>query len=191
MTKQGNSFFWSGLVLSATLAMAPPVAALSEPCQLVARMAGKSYEPQPLRLASLTAQADMPAELELRFVAQNGGWFIYETAAPWMDKEQCAPLVKLHSNGSVEFAPVLRNSATGQDAVVTASFMIQTYRAEDIDRIAKRYGFRFLTRLPKAGSAIFDVRGVASYDRMLEELDRDKDIQFAVPVLSEPRYRLR
>ncbi|WP_028485957.1 hypothetical protein [Thiomicrorhabdus chilensis] len=186
-----KKIIWAGLVLGISFITSQQAAAFTGPCQLVAKMAGPAYETKALRVASFTAESAMPQAFELSFLEQNGGWFIYQTQQSWFDKESCAPLVKWHENKAIEFAPVLFNTSTGRNAVVTPSFLIKTYNKDDIDKMAGRYGFKLLTHLPRGSSAIFDVTGVTSYDRMLEELDRDKDVQVAAPVLSEPRYRLR
>lgn len=182
---------WAGLVASLSLVMVQPASAFTQACQLVAKMAGPAYETKALRVASFTAEAEMPLDFKLSFLEQNGAWFVYQTEQSWFDKESCAPLKKRFENRDIEFAPVLFNKSTGRNAVITPSFLIKTYNKADIDKMAGRYGFKMLTHLPRGSSAIFDVTGVLSYDRMLEELDRDKDIQVAAPVLSEPRYRLR
>lgn len=182
---------WTGLLLAASAMLPTQGFAFTEPCQLVAKMAGPTYDNQPKRIASFTPNTEMPEEWNLTLLEQNGGWFIYQADESWFDKETCAPLKKWHQNKEIEFAPVLLNRTSGRNAVITPSFLVKTYQKADIDKIGERYGFKLLTLLPRGGSAIFDVSGVVSYDRMLEELDRDKDIQVAVPVLSEPRYRLR
>ncbi|MDG6773653.1 hypothetical protein QCB45_04860 [Thiomicrorhabdus sp. ZW0627] len=181
---------WTGLLVAAAILPAKGFA-FTQPCQLVAKMAGPAYENQPKRIASFTQMKEMPEEWNLTLLEQNGGWFVYETDQSWFDKETCAPVKKWHNNQSIEFSPVLLNRSTGRNAVITPSFIVKTYQKSDIDKISARYGFKLLTMLPRGGSAIFDVSGVTSYDRMLEELDRDKDVQVAAPVLSEPQYRLR
>lgn len=165
--------------------------AYTQSCQWVARMAGPAYETSHQHVGSFAAPHTMPSELNLTFVERSGGWFIYETAESWFHKENCAPVAKTVKQTPWTFAPVLRNKRQAQYAVVTPSFMIKTHNKADIELMAERYGFRLLTRLPRGSSAIFDVSGVESYDRMLEELDRDKDIDYAAPVLAEKRYRLR
>lgn len=183
---------FSGLLIFAGFIFSNPVLSFTQACQLVAQMAGPAYETEPLRVASFEGPDDMPSEFGLAFLGQNGAWFIYQAEATWfVDRETCIPKIRLYGNKRFEFSPVLINQQTGHNAVVTPSFMLKTYREEDIHKIAERYDFRLLTLMPSGKAAIFDVSGVASYDKMLEELDRDKDIQFAVPVLAEPRHRLR
>ncbi|MDG6777328.1 hypothetical protein QCB44_01275 [Thiomicrorhabdus sp. zzn3] len=181
----------SGLLACLSLFMLPSANAFNEACQLVAKMAGPAYVIQENRVASFTPPDKMPEEFELTLLEQNGGWFVYQTQQAWFDKETCALLHKPSDQGRFDFAPVLLNQSTGSHAVVTSSFMIKTYRKQDIEKMAERYHFRLLTLLPSGSAAIFDVGEVASYDRMLETLDRDKDVQVAAPLLSEPRYRLR
>jgi hypothetical protein len=168
-----------------------PVSAFTGACQWVAKMAGPGYSVQPLKVASFTAPEELPEGLHLTLLERSGGWFVYQTQASWFTKETCAPVQKVVANTVFDFVPVLLNEATGRNAVVTSSFMLKTYRQGDIDKMAERYGFRLLTLLPSGNAAIFDVSGATSYDRMLEQLDRDKDVQFAVPVLAEPHYRSR
>lgn len=168
-----------------------PAQAFSGACRWVAKMAGPGYSAQPERVASFLAPEALPASLNLSLLERSGAWFIYQTPESWFSNETCAPVYKTVDKQSFEFAPVLLNAASGRNAVITPSFMIKTYQKADLEKMAERYGFQLLTLLPRGSAAIFDVGAVSSYDRMLEQLDRDKDVQFAAPVLAEPRYRLR
>ena len=188
--RQKNTIL-AGLLTFGLLSVSQASMAFTEGCQQVAKMAGPAYQTAPLKVGSFTAPENMPAEFELRYAERSGAWFIYESAESWFTKETCAPLTKTHRSQAFEFSPVVKNSQESQFAVVTPSFMIKTYNKSDIDKMAQRYGFKLLTELPSGGAGIFDVTGHSSYDRMLEILDRDKDIRYAAPVLSEKRYRLR
>jgi|GEM_PF-1489988 len=191
--RQHNTIL-AGLLTLGLMSFSQASMAFTESCQLVAKMAGPAYQTAPLKVGSFTAPETMPAEFKLDYLERSGAWFIYQSEQSWFGKESCAPLTKTTQAGkifTVEFSPVIKNSQESQFAVVTPSFMIKTYNKPDIDKMAQRYGFKLLTELPSGGAAIFDVSGQASYDRMLEILDRDKDIRYAAPVLSEKRYRLR
>ncbi len=181
----------AGLLGFSLMATTQVSMAFTEGCQLVARMAGPAYDTAPLKVASFTAPEQMPPAFGLEYWERTGAWFIYQTPQSWFTKESCAPLSKRFETTLVEFAPVLQNTKQGQYAVVTPSFMLKTYNKADIDKMAQRYNIRLLTNLPSGGAAIFDVGQQSSYDRMLEIMDRDKDIRYAAPVLSEKRYRLR
>ncbi|MBN2865066.1 MAG: hypothetical protein JXK16_03595 [Thiotrichales bacterium] len=181
----------AGLLTFGLLSFSQASLAFTEGCQLVAKMAGPAYQTAPQMVGSFTSPDNMPVAFELNYVERSGAWFVYQTEQSWFTKETCAPLTKPHKNQVFEFSPVVKNSQQGQFAVVTPSFMIKTYNKPDIDKMAQRYGFKLLTELPSGGAGIFDVSGQPSYDRMLEILDRDKDIRYAAPVLSEKRYRLR
>jgi len=182
---------WAGLLGFGLMVSAQSALAFTEGCQLVAKMAGPAYETDALKVASFTPPDQMPDVFELDYLDRSGAWFVYQSEQTWFTKERCAPLSKTHKTMTFEFAPVIKNRKQGQHAVITPSFMIKTYNKPDIEKMAERYGFKLLTELPSGGSAIFDVSGQTSYDRMLEILDRDKDIRYAAPVLSEKRYRLR
>ncbi|MEA3404404.1 MAG: hypothetical protein U9R28_01545 [Pseudomonadota bacterium] len=191
MKKLTKKSICTGLFGISLMAVSHTSFAFTEACQFVAKMAGPAYETSSFNVASFTTPEQMPKAFELQSVDRSGAWFIYQTEAEWFTKETCAPLSKQYETQKVDFAPVLKNRSQGQYAVVTSSFMLKTYNKEDIHKMAERYGFRLLTLLPSGGAAIFDVSGETSYDRMLEILDRDKDIRYAAPVLSEKRYRLR
>lgn len=165
--------------------------AFTEACQLVAQMAGKTYEAHPKRFGSLTAPQDMPSDIKATYLERNGVWFIYQADQDWFEVEACAPKTELYGDQSIEFVPVLLNRQSGQNAVVNGVFLIKTYREADIDLLESRYGFRKVTPLPNRFTAVFDVKPQASYDRLIETLDRDRDIEFAAPLLSEPRYKPR
>lgn len=191
MKKITQKSILTGLFGISLMAASQSSLAFNEACQFVAKMAGPAYETSSLNVASFTPPDKMPKAFELQSVERSGAWFIYQAEDSWFTKETCAPLSKHYETQKFDFAPVLKNRSQGQYAVVTPSFMLKTHNKEDINKMAERYGFRLLTLLPSGGAAIFDVSGETSYDRMLEILDRDKDIRYAAPVLSEKRYRLR
>lgn len=162
----------------------------SEPCQLVAQMAGnKEYEQQPKRIASMTRPDNMPKEWQLSLLENHGAWFVYQTEVSWFTKERCAPIQKRVENHSsiVEFMPVLLNQKTGHNAVITGTFIIKTYRTRNLKEVIQRYQFKTLSPLPNPQSMIVDVKPTQSYDELIQALDRDKDVVLALPLLSEPR----
>ena len=162
----------------------------SESCQLVAQMAGnQEYKQQPLRAATITHPSEIPAEWNLSLIEQHGAWSIFETNQAWFLKETCAPLTKRNeANGrNIEFMPVLLNKMTGSNAVITGAFIVKTYRTRDLDKVMQRYGFKALSPLPNPQSMIVDVKPTKSYDLLIRALDRDKDVELALPLLSEPR----
>lgn len=176
-----------GLVLLSVVSL--PVQAFTEACQLVAKMAGPDYENKPNRFGSMQSPDDIPDEFGAQLIGRNGGWFIYQGKKAWFDMNHCAPNVKSSGTRVVEIVPVLLNKKTGHNAVINGIFLIKTYRQEHIDLIAKRYGFRKVSPLPNRFTAVFDVKPQTSYDHLIETLDRDRDIEFAAPLLSEPHYR--
>ncbi|WP_321324789.1 hypothetical protein [Thiomicrorhabdus sp.] len=162
----------------------------SEPCQLVAKMAGNNeYQQEPNRIASLNPPADIPKEWKLELLENHGAWYVYQTDKPWFTKENCAPLTKksLKDNSKVLFMPVLLNKKTGHNAVVTGTFIIKVYHKRDLPKVVKRYGFLPVSPLPNPESMIVEVRTTDSYDLLIQTLDRDKDVDLALPLLSEPR----
>ncbi|WP_127471101.1 hypothetical protein [Thiomicrorhabdus aquaedulcis] len=164
----------------------------TQPCELVVKMAdAKVYQAQPNRLASLLPLNKLPEEWQLTQLETHGAWFVYSTTHPDLSYTQCAPLSRLFNNKPYEFMPVFLNKQTGVNAVLTGTFIVKSYEADDLDKIVNRYGFKLLTRLPNPLTAIVDVLPQTSFDTLLETLDRDKDVQFAVPILSEPRYKTR
>jgi hypothetical protein len=165
--------------------------AFTEACQLVAQMAGPDYQAKPKRFGSLTAPEDMPKSVEASFIERNGGWFIYQASKDWFDVDHCGPKTQTVGSTTYEFVPVLLNRRSGSNAVVNGVFLIKTYREEHIGQIAERYGFKVVTPLPNRFTAVFDVKPQVSYDKLIETLDRDRDVEFAVPLLSEPHYRPR
>lgn len=161
-----------------------------EPCFMVATKAGADiYQPKPKRIASLLPLASLPAEFELTLLERNGAWHIYQTVESWFTKETCAPLRKLYDDRVYDFMPVLFNKQSGSSAVIIGSLIIKTYQEDDLNTIESTYGFKKLTQLPNPRMAIFDVKPTTSYDLLLERLGNDKDIEFALPLFSEPRYR--
>lgn len=173
------------------LVVSSSVQAFTEACQLVAQMAGPDYQAKPKRFGSLTAPEDMPKSVEASFIERNGGWFIYQASKDWFDVDHCGPKAQTVGSTTYEFVPVLLNRRSGSNAVVNGVFLIKTYREEHIGQIAERYGFKMVTPLPNRFTAVFDVKPQVSYDKLIETLDRDRDVEFAVPLLSEPHYRPR
>lgn len=164
--------------------------AYNEPCQLVAQMAGnKEYKQQPYRMASMVSADEMPKALNLSHLETHGAWHVYQAQQPWMTKEQCAPVREFHGGLAYDFVPVVLNKATGHNAVITGTFIIKVYRRNHVNRVLQRYGFKVLSPLPNPESFIVDVRPRNSYDQLIRDLDKDKDVRFALPVLSEPRAR--
>lgn len=162
----------------------------AESCQLVAKMAGNhEYKQKPMRLATMTQSDEVPLEWHLNLIEQHGAWSIYQTDQAWFLKETCAPITKRNvSNGrTIEFMPVLLNKKTGSNAVITGTFIIKTYRKRDLDKVIQRYKFKELSPLPNPQSMIVDVKPTKSYDLLIRTLDRDKDVDLALPLLSEPR----
>lgn len=160
--------------------------AYTQPCQLVNQMAGmEDYQTKPMRLATMTPPDELSRKFELPLLERHGSWFIYQTPQAWYGKEQCAPLVK---NG-VEFMPVLLNRHTGHNAVLTGTFLLKVYRSRHLKPVIERYGLKLITYLPKSDSAIVDVRPVDSYDKLIERLDIDRDVQLIAPIFSEPRWK--
>lgn len=178
-------------VAMAIVIMVPNAQAFTQACQLVAQMAGPDYQAKPKRFGSLTAPEDMPKSVEASFIERNGGWFIYQASKDWFDVDHCGPKAQTVGSMTYEFVPVLLNRRTGSNAVVNGVFLIKTYREEHIEQIAERYGFKMVSSLPNRFTAVFDVKPQVSYDKLIETLDRDRDVEFAVPLLSEPHYRPR
>ena len=83
--------------------------------------------------------------------------------------------------------PVLLNKMTGSNAVITGAFIVKTYRTRDLEKVMQRYGFKALSPLTNPQSMIVDVKPTKSYDLLIRALDRDKDVELALPLLSEPR----
>lgn len=182
-----------GLGLALLFASVNSAAAYSESCQLVAHMAGnKEYVQKPMRVASLLPAHQLPANLSLRLLQNHGAWYIYRTPEPWFDKENCAPLnveVTQGASATLQFMPVLANLKTGNSAVVLGNFVIKVYREKHLQEVIDRYGFKTLSPLPNPESMIVDVKPTDSYDQLLLALDKDKDVELALPLLSEPRGR--
>lgn len=161
----------------------------AEPCQLVAQMAGNNeYQQQPMRIASLNSAQQLPKQWNLQLLENHGAWYVYQTEKPWFSKEGCAPLTKKSSldGSTVLFMPVLLNKKTGHNAVITGTFIIKTYRQRDLAKVLKRYHFMPMSPLPNPNSMIVDVKPTDSYDLLIQTLDRDKDVELALPLLSEP-----
>lgn len=188
--KSRQSPIAAGLLVMSLVTFSQASLALDEPCARVAEMAGPAYQTAPLQMGSFTAPDKMPAMFDLTLAERSGAWFIYSSPHSWF-AEGCGPVNRNHQTERFEFAPVLQNHKQGQRVVVTPSFMVKTYKAEELETLAQRYDFKLLTRLPSGTAAIFDVGAQRSYDRMLERLERDTTVQYAVPVLPEKRYRLR
>ncbi len=179
------------VLLSLTLAaFSLNVFAFSEPCQLVAQMAGnQEYEQKPLRMASMVKPELIPGGWHLQFLESHGAWFIYQSEQAWIGKEQCAPLQKQIDGKTIEFMPVLLNKQSGHNAVITGTFIIRVYRKQHLQKVMQQYGFKMLSPLPNPRSVIVDVKPTASYDLLIRDLDKDKNIELALPLLSEPRLR--
>lgn len=176
-TLLASLWMWGGVPFS-------EARAYSQPCQLVQKMAGfEAYQLQPLRLAAMRAPEDLPAGMDLVLLERHGAWYVYQTPTAWYSTEQCAPL----SRQSVEFMPVMLNRATGRNAVLTGSFVLKVHRARDLQSVIDRYRVKLVTFLPKADSAIVDVRPIDSYDELILRMDIDKDVQLLAPLFSEPR----
>lgn len=174
------------IALLSTAFSSGQVFAYTQPCQLVQKMAGfESYKLQPLRVASMKAPEDLPAGIKLTLLERHGAWYVYQTPEPWYGTQECAPLKKQ----SIEFMPVMLNRQTGHNAVLTGSFILKVHRARDLETVIERYGVSLVTYLPKADSAIVDVRPIKSYDELILRMDIDKDVQLLAPLFSEPRMR--
>lgn len=164
--------------------------AYSEACQLVAQMAGnKEYQAKPMRLASMARPEAMDKKWGLLELERHGAWFIYKTPQAWINKEQCAPVNKAFDGKTIQFMPVLLNKLTGHNAVVTGTFILKVYRKQHWDRVMQRYALKMLSPLPSPKARIVDVKPTQSYDLLIREFDRDKDVIVAFPLLSEPRAR--
>jgi len=162
----------------------------AEACQLVAQMAGnQEYQQKPGRIAVMAAPETLPTAWKLNLLEKHGGWFIYQTPEPWFGKKSCAPVVKQVSGRSLQFMPVLLNKLSGHNAVITGTFIIKVYRKRNLDEVMQRYGFRMLSTLPNPKSLIVDSKPTESYDVLIKQLDLDRDVILALPLLSEPRGR--
>lgn len=161
---------WLGVAMLG--AWFPPVFAA---CERVAQAAGAAYQSDDTLAASSTQLNRYQALDHL------GIWSIYRDPA-WQF-EQCAPIRR----DGVMLYPVLRKS--NGYAVINGIWVIKTYRESDVHRLAKRHDLILLSGLPNRFSAVFQSPDVDSYDRLLERLDRDKDIERVVPVLVESGVR--
>lgn len=172
------------LGLAMALTAASHQAWSAEACRLVAQLAGSDYYTNPSLAASMTEPSRVANRFEFQPIDQVGVWHIYQTQhqAWW---SACAP----KTEQGIEFYPVLEMPKWGQHAVVTGTFVIKTHRAEHIGQIETRYGFQQVSYLPNRFSAVFDVNPTDDYDRVLQKLDWDKDIETAIPVLIEPPRR--
>ncbi len=180
-----SGWLFIGLWLFSTTA-----SSFSEPCQLVAQMAGnKEYQQKPMRVASMKPLHAIPEVFGLRHLESHGAWHIYQTPQPWMLKEQCAPFRKSAFGQTIWFSPVVLNKRTGHNAVITGSFIIKIYRKQHWNRVARKYGLTMLSPLPNPKSFIVDVKPTSSYDLLIKGLDLDKDVALGLPLLSEPRPR--
>ncbi len=191
ITNQKNRLL-TAFILALGLTTSYQAWSFGEPCFTVAIKAGENtYKPVPKRIASLLPLASFPKEFELTLLERNGAWHIYETAESWFTADTCAPLQKVYNGKVYDFMPVLLNKQSGSSAVVIGSLIIKTYQEDDLHTMESTYGFKMLTQLPSPRMAIFDVKPTTSYDAVLEMLENDKDIEYAVPLFSEPRYRTR
>ena len=160
--------------------------AYTQACQLVNKMAGiDAYQRKPLRVASMTPPDKLPKALQfMPLLDRHGSWFIYQTNEPWYSKTECAPLMR----EGVDFMPVLLNKKTGRNAVLTGTFLLKVFKSRDLKPVIERYDIRLITLMPKADTAIVDVRPTDSYDELILKMDIDKDVQLLAPVFSEPRW---
>lgn len=164
--------------------MVSQVQAYSQPCQLVQKMAGvEAYQLQPQRVAAMLPPEKLPAGMDLPLLERHGAWFVYQTPMPWYQTQQCAPLQKQ----GVEFMPVMLNRATGHNAVLTGTFILKVHRAKDLQAVIAKYQLKLVTLMPKADSAIVNVRPIDSYDELILKMGIDKDVQILAPLFSEPR----
>lgn len=161
--------------------------AYTEPCQLVAQMAGAEYEARPNLFASLLPPSKFSEKASVSLVERNGAWFVYEGGGSWFNVDSCAPsILATLPEDAIEIIPVLINIKTGKSAVVTGLFLIKVYKEKHLGGIANRYHFKKISTLPNRFTAIFDVRPQTSYDALIEYLDRERDIEWIAPLLSEP-----
>jgi hypothetical protein len=157
------------LMLSAS--SAPLLAA----CERVSQLMGSAYKTDAHLFASTTQLHRYQA------LAHVGIWSIYHQQAWSMDV--CAPMKR----EGVTFYPVLRK-ANGF-AVINGIWVIKTFREADIHQVGQRHGLTRVSLLPNRFSAVFQSPDIDSYDRLIERLDRDKDIERVVPVLVESGVR--
>ncbi|MDR9498901.1 MAG: hypothetical protein RI556_06980 [Hydrogenovibrio sp.] len=162
--------------------------AYTQPCELVAQLAGAPYQVQPDRMATLQPPDLWQAQPQRApaLLQRNGAWFVYQSERPWFERDACAPFQQAVDGQTVTWVPVVLNRQTGVNAVVTSRFVIKVRKQRDLEVLSRRYGFNLITRLPNRFTAVFDVGQPASYDALLETLDRDQDIEYAVPIVSEP-----
>jgi hypothetical protein len=160
--------------------------AYTQPCELVAQLSGPDYEVKPKRMAMMQSPSFWPEGQSPTLLGRNGVWFIYQGRSPWFAVDACAPQRMSVNGQSVMRVPVVLNLRTGVNAVVTSRFVIKVRRQRDLEQLSARYGFNLITRLPNRFTAVFDVGTPASYDSLLETLDRDRDIEYALPIVSEP-----
>jgi hypothetical protein len=164
------------------------VQAYTQPCELVAQLAGAQYQVQPNRMATLQPPDLCQAKPQRApaLLQRNGAWFVYQSKQPWFKRDACAPFRQTVDGQTVTWVPVVLNRQTGVNAVVTSRFVIKVRKQRDLEVLSRRYGFNLITRLPNRFTAVFDVGEPASYDALLETLDRDRDVEYAVPIVSEP-----
>lgn len=160
--------------------------AFTQPCERVAQIAGEDYEVRPNWFASLSAPADLLRGNTAGIVERNGAWYIYEVPVSPFKKEACAPKLWDVGKKQAEIVPVLYNRVLGKSAVINGRFVIKVYRVRHLNQLAKRYEINKVSVLPNRFTAIFDVRPQNSYDLLIEQLDRDRDVELVAPVLSEP-----
>jgi len=176
------------ILITAVLLMATTSSnAYLQACQLVAEKAGKSYQIKPNRFASIVSPEELPKSVPASLIERNGMWFIYQASDIQFEEQQCAP----QKTNGIEIIPVIYNQTSGHNAVINGVFAIKTYNEKDIHLIADKYNVRKITQLPNRFTAIFDVKPQRSYDELIETLEKDKNIEKMIPLLSEPRYRLR
>lgn len=160
--------------------------AFTQPCERVAQVAGEDYEVRPNWFASLAAPVRVLKGGSGFLVERNGAWYIYEMPVSPFEKEGCIAKSWNAGGEQIEIVPVLYNRVLGKSAVINGRFVIKVYRVRHLNQLVKRYGFNKVSVLPNRFTAIFDVRPQNSYDLMIEQLDRDRDVEWVAPVLSEP-----
>lgn len=150
-------------------------------------MAGAEYEVRPNLFASLLPPSKFEEKVSVSLMERNGAWFVYEGESSWFKENACAPsFLPTLPEDAIEINPVLINVKTGKSAVVNGLFLIKVYREKHLVGIASRYHFKKISTLPNRFTAIFDVRPQTSYDALIEYLDRERDIEWIAPLLSEP-----
>lgn len=173
-------------VLCLTLSLPVSAIAYSQSCQLVAQIAGSQYDTRAFWFASLSPPSKLNKKIKATLIERNGAWFVYKGEKDWFGLDYCASKQLKIKGEMIEVVPVLYNHQNGRSAVINGVFVIKVYRVSDLSMLSSRYGFKKVSTLPNRFTAIFDTRPQMSYDRMIERLDQDRDIEIVIPVLSEP-----